>query len=280
MTDPSRLTPEFRAYEQARDAVLRIKHASASSGGTTDPSAYWTEELQNIDYMIEASPLIVSKLRHHAFHITNLRPYDYRAKEDARRASFDTRLRALRDLGGDALLVPEAAALGGFGYEIDGRLFNVDTLKFYEVLIGMERGGVLQALRAIDRPVICEIGAGWGGFAYQFKTLFPRSSYVIVDFPELFLFSATYLKVLFPDATFAFCETPDATLSPMPGADFIFVPHTLAHLVTTQPLDLTVNMVSFQEMTDAQVRAYASVRGRGRLSVALQPEPRSLAVQH
>ena len=100
--------------------------------------------------------------------------------------------------------MPESPALGGFGYDIDGRLFNVDTLKFYEVLIGMERGGVLAALRERERPVVCEIGAGWGGFAYQFKTLFPRSTYVIVDFPELFLFSATYLATVFPDARLAF----------------------------------------------------------------------------
>ena len=33
--------------------------------------------------------------------------------------------------------------LGGFGHEIGGELFNVDTLKFFEVLIAMERGAVL-----------------------------------------------------------------------------------------------------------------------------------------
>ena len=181
--------PELRAYERARDAVLAMTHAPAH--GAADPSAYWREELANIDYMIEATPLILRKLRHHAFHITGIRPYDYRSKGDGRRENFEARLRALRDIGGDALLVPESPILGGFGYDIDGRLYNVDTLKFYEVLIGMERSGVLGALRAAPRPLVCEIGAGWGGFAYQFKTLFPSSTCVIVDFPELFLISAT-----------------------------------------------------------------------------------------
>jgi hypothetical protein len=109
----------------------------------TAPSAYWREELETIDYMIDASPLILRKLRHHAFHITGIRPYDYRSKGDNRREYFEARLQALRALGGDDLLVPESLALGGFGFDIGGRLFNVDTLKFYEVLIGMERGGVL-----------------------------------------------------------------------------------------------------------------------------------------
>src|SRR5262245_45332505 len=135
----------------------------------TDPSTYWAEELENIDYLIDASPLVVRKLRQHAFHITGFRPYDYCVKGDGRGENFEQRLRMLRALGGDGLLVPESRALGGFGYEIDGQLFNVDTLKFYEVLIGMERSGVLAELRRLERPVVCEIGAGWAGFAYQFK---------------------------------------------------------------------------------------------------------------
>ncbi|HLG55023.1 MAG TPA: putative sugar O-methyltransferase [Vicinamibacterales bacterium] len=255
---PSRQTPEFLAYERARDAVLRMKRASAQ-GGAADPSAYWLEELGTIDYMVEASPLIVRKLRHHAFHITGIRPYDYRSKGDTRRAHFEARLQALRELGGDALLVPESPALGGFGYEIDGRLFNVDTLKFYEVLIGMERGGILPELRGREHPVICEVGAGWAGFAYQFKTLFPTCTYVIVDFPELFLFSATYLGALFPDARFAFPGAGESSLDQVQDADFVFVPNTLARHDVLQAPDVLVNMVSFQEMTGAQVRGYAAM---------------------
>lgn len=253
-------THDFRAYERARDAVLRIKGGLPDAGaGAGVPSAYWAEELENIDYLVDASPLIVRKLRHHAFHITGIRPYDYRTKADPRRENFENRLRALLDLG-PSLYVPESRALGGFGYEIDGRVANVDTLKFFEVLVGMERGGVLRAVRERERPVVCEIGAGWGGFAYQFKTLFPKTTYVIVDFPELFLFSATYLGATFPDARVHFVEHGAASaLDGAQDADFVFVPHTLSHLVSTLPLDVTANMVSFQEMTDAQVRGYAEM---------------------
>jgi hypothetical protein len=256
MTDDLRATLEFRAYERAREAVLRMKRA----GLAASPSAYWAEELENIDYMVDATPLIVRKLRHHAFQITGIRPYDYRSKNDGRREFFEMRLDALREIGGESLLVPESPALGGFGFTIDNRLFNVDTIKFYEVLIGMERGGVLKAVRERDRPVVCEIGAGWGGFAYQFKTLFPRSTCVIVDFPELFLFAATYLGVVFPDAKMVFAGTGDsATIDGWRDADFVFVPHTLSRLVSALPLDLVVNMISFQEMTDTQVRSYAAM---------------------
>ena len=254
-------SPELLAYERARDAVVKML-APSTPRTTSDssPSAYWQEELGTIDYMIEASPLVIRKLRHHAFHITGIRPYDYRSRGDDRREHFEARLNALREIGGDGLLVPESPALGGFGYDIGGRLFNVDTLKFYEVLIGMERGGVLAAVRDRERPVVCEIGAGWGGFAYQFKTLFPRSTYVIVDFPELFLFSATYLSTVFPDARLAFVGAGESPTE-AGDADFVFVPQTLASRETIGSPDLAVNMVSFQEMTDAQVRHYAEMAG-------------------
>jgi len=258
------IAPAWAAYERVRDAVVEIVGAPVSAAGEARPSTYWTEELENIDYMVEASPLIIRKLRHHSFHLTGIRPYDYRSKDDSRRQLFEGRLASLRAMGGDSLLVPEAPELGGFGYDIGGRLFNVDTIKFYEVLIGMERGGVLPALRAIDsagrRPVVCEIGAGWGGFAYQFKTLMPRARYVIVDFAEVFLFSATYLATLFPEATMAIVgSTATPSLESAADADVVFLPHTRAHELAGLALDLTVNMVSFQEMTGAQVRAYAAL---------------------
>lgn len=243
----------YETYLTVRDAVLRMKHHDRI--GSASPSAYWTGELSNIDYMIEASPLIVRKLRHHTFQITGIRPYDYRVQDDNRRDAFERRLGALVELGGRDLLVPEHEALGGFGYSLADGLCNLDTLKFFEVLVGMKRAGVLQCLEG-PAPVVLEIGAGWGGFAYQVKTLFPQVSYVVVDLPELFLFSATYLQTVFPRARVVFADDASDS-SGWQGADFVFVPNTMADRVRHVLPSVTVNIASFQEMTSEQVETYA-----------------------
>jgi hypothetical protein len=251
-----RQTSPYRHYERARSEVLRMKDSEAELGDR--PSAYWREELANFEYMLDASPLVIERLRHHTLHVTGVRPYDYRSGADEKRELLAEKLAVLRELGGDDLLVPEPELLGGFGFAIDGALFNIDTLKFYEALIALERGGLLAQLRnPSGRPLVIEIGPGWGGFAYQFKTLFPGACYVLVDLPELFLFSAVYLMSAFPQARVAFWND-EQPLEPklLAEHDFIFVPHTSFGKISTERIDLAINMVSFQEMTSEQVQAY------------------------
>ena len=250
-----RSSSAYSNYERARDEVLRMLDAS-SDAVEAAPSAYWTHELRNFEYMLDASPLIVENLRHHTFHVTGMRTYEYRPHRDEARRRMEAKLEMLIELEGDALLVPEPPALGGFGHEIDGALYNLDTLKFFEVLIALERGAVLDEIRAPGRKLVWEIGAGWGGFAYQFKTLFPDVTYLIVDLPELFLFSAPYLMTMFPEAKVHFYNDGD-TAADWEGADFAFVPARATDSLRGARPDLALNMVSFQEMTTEQVDGYA-----------------------
>ncbi|MFQ5915451.1 MAG: putative sugar O-methyltransferase, partial [Nitrospinota bacterium] len=253
-------SPEYQAYLWARERVLKMKEMESSRpGGADSPSDYWREELANLDYMLDATPAIIRKLRHHCFHISGTRVYDYRSNQDAKQRNFKARLQELVGIAGKQLLVPESPILGGFGFQIDGNLYNIDTLKFFEVLIGMDLAGALDAFRGNqERRLVWEIGVGWGGFAYQFKTLFPNVTYLMVDFPELFLFSAVYLKAAFPQSRMSFYgEDADSELfADWQKHDFIFTPSTSLDALRPDRLDLTINMVSFQEMTTEQVRAY------------------------
>jgi hypothetical protein len=250
------------AYQRVRAAIAHVKAGLAD--GVASPSEYWAEELGLIDYMADATPLIVRKLRHHAFWITGLRAYDYRVQDDQRRDLFKERLHALEALGGRDLVVPEAEALGGFGYRIDGGLYNLDTIKFLEVLVGMRLAGVYEALHAAERPVIVEVGGGWGGLAYQIKTLMPAALYVIIDLPELFVFSSVYLAALLPAARQVFWGVDANGVDAWRDADIVFVPNTLADAVVGFGPQAMLNVASFQEMTEAQVEGYVSIAERSR----------------
>jgi hypothetical protein len=249
----------YKTYERVRDRVFGMLD-TAQRQGLYSPSAYWQEELANFDYMFEASPSIINKLRHHSYHITGVPVYAYRTnKEQARRQMLE-KLDELVRLGGKDLLVPESPELGGYGFEHKGALYNIDTLKYYEVIIALQRGEVLREFRDNkERKLVWEIGPGWGGFPYQFKTLCPNTTYVLMDFPELFLFSATYLLAQFPSAKAAFYgEMPSAEiLRRWEEFDFIFLPNTALDEFKPPKLHLTINMVSFQEMRTDQVEAYA-----------------------
>ena len=251
----------YRHYELTRERVLDMKDRAGRDVHADGPSKYWTYELANFDYMIDASPLVIDKLRHHCYHLTGVRPYEmHRAAKPEQLESFHAKLEMLYALGSRQLLVPESPILGGFGHRIAGGLVNVDTMKFFEVALALERAGVLARLKAVERPVVCEIGPGWGGFAYAFKRLFPDATVILVDLPELFLFSATYLMSAFPQARAVFWGdegTAEALQSDTPP-DFVFVSHAEIDQVHPRRLDATINMVSFQEMRADQVRGYVN----------------------
>ena len=255
-----RAAPAFRNYQYVRERVLEMRaHVEASP--SYRPSAYWEEELANFEYMLDATPLIIDKLRHHSFHITGLHVHNYRSNRARMLARYTGKLRALQAQGRPELLVPEAEALGGYGFMIDGQRINLDTMKFFEVFIALDKGAVLDEFRGDgERKLVWEVGAGWGGFPYQFKTLCPNTTYLISDFPELFLFSATYLMTLFPGAKVRFWgeEPASRIFADWRDYDFIFTPNSALADLTPDRLDLTVNMVSFQEMTTAQVTTYVA----------------------
>lgn len=256
--ETARKSEVFHNYLEVRERVFEMLEQEQNEYGK--PSLYWKEELARIEYMFDASPLIVSELREHCYHLTAVRPYDYRQHHSRWGMAFGRKLRLLRQQDEFGLLVPESPLLGGFGYEIDGGLFNLDTLKYYECLIALSKAGLLTSFRlgCGTRKIISEIGAGWGGFAYQFKTLCRNVTYIIIDFPQVLLFSAVYLKTLFPSAAVLFWgdKSEETLLRDCEAYDFVFLPNYFMDKAKLERLDLALNMISFQEMTSAQVDHY------------------------
>lgn len=258
LLETARSSREYQLYLTVRERVFAMLDNEPKTGDAV-PSAYWRTELAGFDYMLDASPLIIQKLRHHTYHLTGLREYEYRKHHAYKSGPLEKRLAFLRARDAHNLFVPESSALGGFGYEIGGALVNADTLRFYEILLGLEQANILDEFRnTASRRAVLEIGSGWGGFAHQWKTLFPNTAYVLVDFPEALLFATTYLLYLFPKAHALFVEGgPESPREIIPDIyDFIFVPHFFWDKLRIPNAHLLVNMASFQEMTTVQVEAY------------------------
>jgi hypothetical protein len=252
--EKARNDPAFRHYQHVRDLVLRMMDEAAGY----EPSAYWQQEVQGFDYMFDAGPLVIARLREHEYHLTGLRSYEYRNHHADYARRFASKLRRLREVDQRDLFVPESEALGGFGHLVDGQLVNLDTLRFYECRIALDRAGVIEQLHRPGRHRVVEIGAGWGGFAYQLKTLLPDLTYTIVDLPQTLLFSATYLKSTFPGARIkVYGEGPSSALfEDFDRTDFLFLPAHAFDRLSIPASDLAVNLSSFQEMTTEQVRGY------------------------
>ena len=90
-----RRTASYQNYELVRSRVLEMRTLEAQLPHYR-PSAYWEEELTNFEYMLDASPLVIDKLRHHAMHITGIRPYEYRSNRDRWRGAQTWRCEGLR----------------------------------------------------------------------------------------------------------------------------------------------------------------------------------------
>ena len=254
-------SPEYLNYRHVLDRVRRMMAShSPNSVDIHNPSSLWREQFANFDYMVDASPLIIRKLRHHCYHFNGIHVVEYRTNLHSARQAYRKKLRMLQAVDRSGVLVSESLVLGGFGHEIDGELYNSETLRFYESLIALDRAGILSKFRGKgSRPrLVWEIGGGWGGFAYQFKSLFPHVTWLIMDFPEALLFSAVYLKTTFPKARVLISgDIPDKDiLEQWEEYDFIFVPTTFLDQMNCERIDLTINLASFQEMTTEQVDAY------------------------
>lgn len=248
----------FQNYLDVRTHVFRMMDAWEASA-ECGPSSYWREEIEGFSYLFDASPLIVGRLREQCYHITGLKSYEYRAHHAHRAKLFESKFKMLADADPADLFVAEAPELGGFGFDFGKGLVNIDTLKFYEVMIGLERSGALQSVRNEQRCIVAEIGSGWGGFARHFKRLIPNATYICVDLPPTMLFAGVYLKTLFPNAKFLFHDEDDFVekARDLSAYDFVFLPHFCFSGFDPESLDLAINMVSFQEMTSEQIDGYA-----------------------
>ncbi len=107
------------------------------------------------------------------------------------------------------------------------------------------------------RPTYLEIGAGNGNLA-SFFHYYHQARVTIIDLPETILFSASYLKSIFPDAKILLPHEAGQSLTSelLRDYDFIFLLPNQASELPSASFNLIVNLFSMQEMTSAQIDGY------------------------
>jgi putative sugar O-methyltransferase len=204
-----------------------------------------------------------ARLRLHTYHLTVDTYHSYLLSE-AEKAEF-FRQRGLQELtrGIPSDLVLQEPP-GGIGLMLqDGRFVSNDTVKFQRTVNTLYREGILDVLRPpvnASRPIVLEIGPGYGGLAHHLSNILGNTTYVLIDLPEVLLFSASYLTLLhdtkkiyvYNQADFhSFIDSSEAR-----SYDFIFIPNYRLEALRQWKFDLVLNMYSFQEMTEEQVVGY------------------------
>jgi hypothetical protein len=246
----------FAHYLRVRDLLRGMQESEPQEALTASER----QMLLALEALWDAPPKEIATLRAWSKPITGVLKSHYKGP-----AADGTRIRLERDLGrllekGDpALLVDEPHALGGFGFEAQGKRYNEDTLRFFRVMSLLQEAALLKEFGDPGRRrTVWDIGGGWGGFAYQLKTLCPNVTYLITGHPSLFLISAVYLTVLFPSATVRFYDRaqPDLFWDGWDAVDFAFAPESAVAGMRPPSVDLTIDLMTLERMTPSRIAAH------------------------
>ncbi len=206
----------------------------------------------------DASPDTIAGLRRWAEPFGGASAADYDAPESRIEKAIRRDLKRLFVQVGRDLFVEEPSILGGFGCRTSAGRCNADTLRFFSALVALQDGAVLPAFQQPSRRIVWEIGGGWGGFAYQFKTICPNVTYLITGRPDTFLVSAVYLMTAFPGARCRFFgeSSTDALWNEWENVDFVFAPEEALDALRPPRLDLTLDVMTLRQVTPERVEQH------------------------
>ena len=245
-------------YLRVRDWARGLSMASRSTVAATPFARVGTDPSIALAHLWDAPPETIEDLRRWCEPISGVRKSDYEPASNELTRQVQREWMALRSHRGAELLVQEAPTLGGFGILRNGQRVNLETLRSFAAAIALQDGGIFEQFQAgRRRQLVWEIGGGWGGFAYAFRTLCPNTTYLITGVPETLLVSAVYLMTVFPEARCRFFEPERADLwRDWQDVDFVFAPEWALPALDAAPIDLTIDVMALRAMHADGIRAH------------------------
>jgi len=116
---------------------------------------------------------------------------------------------------------------------------------------------ILELLGTISKPVVAEIGGGYGGMAYYLLSQNRRLTYLDFDIPETLFLAAFYLAKAFPDRKILwFTEPGPITPELIEQYDILLLPHYALQQLEDRSVHLFHNAISLSEMSSETISEY------------------------
>jgi hypothetical protein len=260
--EPSQLSAVQRVKEWASWADQEARNR-ANDSPEVEPSVYWALTSHIHSYMNDLPAKLFNGLRLHTYHLDGdtfrgaVNAYSGGGAIDGAQDLYIPYGASLRSQIPERYWIGAPHACGEYGHMDEGRLINVKVLTWQKIFGDLWHSGVFPRLEKVDRPVILEIGAGYGGVSHHMNSVFPNSLYFVVDLPTTLLFSAAYLTMLHgPDKVILMDESSPSDPAAYANASIVMVPNFLLSKLESFRFDCAINMDSFQEMTESQVTTY------------------------
>jgi len=136
------------------------------------------------------------------------------------------------------------------GVMVDGNIISRGSV-FAEI-----HARTLAGLVTGDRPVVAELGGGFGRLAYFMSRNLDRFCYIGFDLPETLVCSAYYLIQAFPEKKFLLYGEDELTPDSVADYDFILWPSTELGRLRDRSVDLFINENSLGCMTSRSSNHY------------------------
>lgn len=131
-------------------------------------------------------------------------------------------------------------------FNIAGRRLSTDFVRYYEYF-----NIIKQTLTLPKKPLIVEIGAGYGGLARILRLHHPDSSLLLLDIAETLTGTELYLRHAFPEFIIRYFSQNDPR-PPQPG-EIVLCRIEEFDLLKDLTIDLAVNTWSFGEMPNRYI---------------------------
>lgn len=220
----------------------------------------WSAPCKYYKYLLNLSSEDLKCIRFHTGLLTGLIPWRYwnttpdnESEILVAKTDYDN---ATEDLA-EKYWISEPSTLFGLplGFEYKKRILNYDISRYQWCVALLAKTEVFNLERYQNKQIVIEIGGGYGGLANAIQTLLNgRITYVIVELPEILMFSAIYLKLLNPDKKM-YIYGSDFDIEKILDYDFVLLPNYV-DLNGIKKVHIGLNMWSFQEMTKEQVTKY------------------------